>query len=179
MDRGRYFCTVKKIHHQVVLSVGCNMGDCCLAFLMASARLEEEGIRLIRKSSLFITQAWGNTNQNDFLNQVWIAETTLTPEALMATLKSVEGFLGRVNHEKWQSRPIDIDILFFDDLIINNNDLKIPHPFLAERKFVLIPLAEMLPEMIHPEIKKTVQQILNECSDNSTVTIYKAHAESN
>ncbi len=179
MEQGRYFCPVKKLHHQVVLSVGCNMGDCSLTFLKASETLEKERINITKKSSLYQTGAWGNTDQNDFLNQIWVATTTLEPVELLVRLKMAEMQFGRMNREKWQPRPLDLDILFYDDLIFKEHELKIPHPQLAMRKFVLIPLAEILPEMIHPETKKTVLQMLDECNDNSTVKCLTNHAESN
>ncbi len=178
MERARYFCPVKKLHHQVVLSVGCNMGDCSKTFLRATSAIEKEGIMITCKSSLYITQAWGNTEQNDFLNQVWVAETTLKPLEVLSKLKSVEKLSGRWTHEKWQPRPLDMDILFYDDLVFNDQELKVPHPYLAERKFVLVPLAEILPGMIHPQNQKTVIQILRECRDNSTITLLTSHAES-
>ncbi len=131
------------------------------------------------KSSLYQTGAWGNKEQNDFLNQVWVTETSLAPVELLLELKMIEEQFGRKAREKWQPRPLDLDILFYDDLIFNEHELKIPHPYLAERKFVLVPLAEILPDKIHPETKKTVAQMLEECTDNSTVTRITTHAESN
>jgi 2-amino-4-hydroxy-6-hydroxymethyldihydropteridine diphosphokinase len=154
------------------------MGICSRTFLNAAMALEKEGIRFTGKSSLYLTRAWGNTNQNDFLNQVWIAETTLSPEELLSKLKTVETLSGRRNREKWQPRPLDIDILFFDDRVVSAPGLKIPHPFIAERKFVLIPLAEVLSGMVHPETGKTIQQMLMECTDTLAVTRLSAHAES-
>ncbi len=179
MGQGRYFCHVKKLHHQVVLSVGCNMGNCSVTFLKASKALEKDGVIITMKSSLYQTGAWGNTEQNDFLNQVWVAETSLAPVDLLLRLKTVEKQFGRMTSEKWQPRPLDLDILFYDDVIFNDHGLTIPHPYLAERKFVLIPLAEILPGKIHPETRKTVLQMLDECHDNSTVTRITTHAESN
>lgn len=155
------------------------MGDCILTFQKASKVLEEAGMTITKKSSLYQTGAWGNTAQNDFLNQVWVAETTLSPLELLSKLKSVEILSGRNHREKWQPRPLDMDILFYDELVFKEYELTIPHPFLAERKFVLIPLAEILPEMIHPETKKTIIKMLDECTDHSTVTRIITHAESN
>lgn len=178
MERGRYFCPVNKLHHQVVLSVGCNMGDCMNTFLQAAQLLEASGIAIVKKSSLYSTAPWGNTLQNDFLNQVWLAQTGLQPSALLQKLKETEKRLGRTDNRQWKPRPLDIDILFYNDLILADEALKIPHPYLAERKFVLVPLAEIFPEMIHPKTKKTVIQMLDECIDNSVVKRIITHAES-
>lgn len=169
MSRRPYLCNVNKLLHQVVLSAGCNQGNCIKTFELALQFLADEEINIIRKSSLYRTQAWGNTLQNDFLNQVWVIETNLSPEALLIKLKQTERRYGRTDFSLWQPRPLDLDILFFDDCHIRSDELEIPHPYIALRKFVLIPLAEILPELVHPLTGKSIKQLLSECNDNSTV----------
>jgi 2-amino-4-hydroxy-6-hydroxymethyldihydropteridine diphosphokinase len=101
-------------------------------------------------------------------------ETDLTPYVLLEKILSLESLLGRVRgKERYTSRPIDIDILFYDDIVIDKDHLKIPHPLLHERKFVLIPLCDIEPGMIHPVLGKTIAELLQICKDTSMVTLYK------
>lgn len=120
-------------------------------------------------SSLYETEPWGVTGQPNYFNQVIEILTKYSAEALMQTLLQIENTLGRVRHKKYDARTVDLDILFFNDVIINTPMLIIPHPRLHERRFVLEPLNEIAPEFIHPVFKKTVAQLLKECSDPSNV----------
>ena len=99
---------------------------------------------IIKKSSIHKTKAWGKTDQPDFLNMVIKIETKLDPQKLLKQCLSIENELGRIRKEKWGERIIDIDILYFNDLIINDENLKIPHPLIQEREFVLKPLNEII-----------------------------------
>lgn len=152
--------------NKVVLGLGGNVGNVqntltkCIDLL--SCKLGEVQL----KSSLYKTKAWGVENQPDFINQVIEIETDLSPTECLTVCQNIEQELGRVRQAKWHQRTIDIDVLFFNDEIINTPDLKIPHPFIQDRNFVLFPLAEILPNYRHPKLKKTILELKNSCSDN-------------
>ena len=116
-------------------------------------------------SSLYETEAWGETEQPMFLNQVLKVKTDLSPEELLHHTQTIEQQMGRVRLRKWGERIIDIDILYYHDQIIHTQNLKIPHPGIPHRRFTLVPLCEIVPEAVHPELHKTQQELLNECTD--------------
>ena len=118
---------------------------------------------------MYETAAWGNTKQAAFLNQVISIRTSLPPDDLMKKLLEIEQKLGRLRTEKYGPRTIDLDILFYDALIYHSAIVTLPHPAIQDRKFVLIPLAELSPGKIHPVYKKTIRTLLNECADQLAV----------
>lgn len=118
---------------------------------------------------MYETAAWGNTKQAAFLNQVISIRTNLPPDDLMKKLLEIEQKLGRLRTEKYGPRTIDLDILFYDALIYHSAIVTLPHPAIQDRKFVLIPLAELSPGKIHPVYKKTIRTLLNECADQLAV----------
>lgn len=120
---------------------------------------------VLEHSSLYETAAWGLENQPDFLNQVLLLETVLEPRALLAALLQIEQELGRIRQQKNGPRTIDLDILLFNDEVIHEPGLQIPHPRMATRRFVLAPLAEIAGELIHPVFSKSIRQMLAECPD--------------
>ncbi len=145
----------------VFLLLGSNMGN-SLDFLdKASKALQEQVGKLIKSSSRYQTAAWGKTDQPDFINQVLKLETGLSPLEVLKTILGIERKLGRERTEKWGSRTIDIDILFYDQEVVASSELTIPHPYLQQRAFTLIPLAELEPEFVHPVLKKTVSELLD------------------
>jgi 2-amino-4-hydroxy-6-hydroxymethyldihydropteridine diphosphokinase len=155
------------------LLIGGNLGN-RLAFLdAAQEKMKQKGILLLRKSSVYETAAWGNTNQPSFLNQVFEISTSMDAEKLMHVLLSIEKELGRIRTEKNGARTIDIDILYFGEKIIIRPGLQIPHERIAMRKFVLIPLTELIPDFVDPSTGKTVRKMLDECPDSLAVTIYR------
>ena len=125
-----------------------------------------------KKSSIYETPPWGFIDQAAFLNQVVKVETYLKPEALLSHLKRLEMALGRVPSFENGPRLIDIDILFFDDVVMDTPPLVIPHPRLHERAFVLVPLADLAPDLVHPVLHKTVNELLDGV-DRSEIKLFK------
>jgi 2-amino-4-hydroxy-6-hydroxymethyldihydropteridine diphosphokinase len=150
---------------KVYLLTGGNVGDSLKTLQRANGLIEERVGQIIKSSSVYKTAAWGKTDQDDFLNQVLEIETFLSPEELMDKLLDIEMDLGRKRLEKYGPRIIDLDILFYDDLILDSERLTIPHPQIQFRRFVLQPLNELEPELIHPVIKKSIGVLLKECPD--------------
>ncbi|MFZ5973153.1 MAG: 2-amino-4-hydroxy-6-hydroxymethyldihydropteridine diphosphokinase [Bacteroidota bacterium] len=152
----------------IFLLLGSNMGD-RLQMLASATQQIGYFANIKRCSSVYVTAAWGNVHQPDFLNQVLEVETLLTPEELLTNILSVETHLGRERNEKWGSRTLDIDILLFHDVVLKTPTLTLPHPELPHRRFALAPLCELAPEAIHPVLKKTFHQLLTECPDKLEV----------
>lgn len=155
--------------NKTYLLLGSNIGN-TVARLEKAKELITKNIGTIqRQSSLYCTAAWGNTQQPDFLNQVIILETDLTPGKVMTTILGIEKKMGRIRTKKYDPRIIDIDILFYGKEIINTSHLSIPHPQISNRRFVLVPLNELSPLLKHPVHKKTIHQLLRVCPDTLTV----------
>ncbi|MHA8066020.1 2-amino-4-hydroxy-6-hydroxymethyldihydropteridine diphosphokinase [Aquirufa sp. ROCK2-A2] len=153
------------------LSLGGNLGNTIEIFQNSIEILSKKVGKITQLSSLYQTAAWGPIPQNDFINQVIEVETTLSAQDLMSQLLEIELQLGRVRTERWGPRTLDLDILFFDDQIISAENLEIPHPRLVDRKFVLIPMAEINPGFIHPKLHKTMKTLLLECNDDGDCRI--------
>ncbi len=156
--------------HIAYIGIGSNLGDkrdhCEKAI---SQILEFDRHKLLAKSSLFKTQPMGYPSQDWFVNGVIKIETGLEPPELLRILKAIESKLGRTETFRWGPRTIDLDILFFDDLEIHTEELHIPHPLLQDRQFVLIPLAEIDRNLIHPVLKRTVQELLTDLKEDQGV----------
>ena len=153
----------------VYLLLGSNQNNPNKQLAKARSFITNQIGEIKRSSGLYQTAAWGNTNQPDFLNQVVIAETMLTPEQTMQTILSIEEKMGRIRTKKNAPRIIDIDILFFNKHIIQTKNLVVPHPQLQNRNFVLIPLNELSPNLKHPVFNKTIHQLLRISPDTLTV----------
>lgn len=155
--------------NSVYILLGGNLGDRVDNLRNARSYIEKEIGKIITTSSVYETASWGITDQPDFLNQVLLVETTYSAEEIMNRILSIENKIGRVRTQKNASRIIDIDILFFNEENINEDDLTVPHPEIQNRKFVLIPLSEIAPDLIHPKLRLTVKELLSTSKDNLEV----------
>ena len=151
------------------LLIGGNLGNRIENLAMARSLIENELGKIIKVSSIYETAAWGITKQPDFLNQVLLIKTKFSPEKMMQLILSIENKMGRVRTQKNASRIIDIDILFFNDEIINNENLTIPHPEIQNRKFALIPLNEIASDLVHPVFKQSIKNLLSTSKDKLQV----------
>ena len=148
--------------HTVYLALGSNVGNRAANLKAAIAALPPQ-MEVKAKSRVYETPPWGYTNQEKFLNQVVKARTYLEPEPLLKHLKRLEVALGRVPTFQYGPRLIDIDILLYNDLVFDSADLKIPHPQMHERGFVLLPLMDIAPDLVHPVKKQTIRQLIAFC----------------
>jgi len=156
--------------NKTYLSLGSNRGDRTANLSKAVDLLSEWTGNIIIVSSLYETSPWKMVDKTDFLNQVLLMETTLPASELIDNIILIESMMGRLRtSKKYEPRIIDIDILLFNMEIINTRELSVPHPLIRERRFVLEPMAEIAPEFIHPVLKKSITQLLNECEDKSEV----------
>ena len=159
--------------NKVFLLTGGNLEDRMQNLQKAGSLIEECVGQILRKSSVYETAAWGNTEQPSFLNQVIEIATLLPAEKVLSTILEIEQKLGRIRLEKMGPRMIDIDILYFNHSIFFSTNLIIPHPQLHNRRFVLVPLAEIAPEFVHPILHKNSQQLLQACDDLLEVKKYE------
>jgi len=153
----------------VYIGLGSNVGNRS-SYLTASLRLMalEVGV-IVQQSSVYETESWGRTDLPKFLNQVIEVITPLSAVEVLNKILAIELQLGRKRMLKWDARTIDIDILLFNDEVCETTNLTIPHPYLAERKFVLIPLNEIAPNKLHPVLNLTIQEMLAICADDLAV----------
>jgi len=149
------------MNHVVYIALGTNLGNRPANLRAALGTLPPE-VNVLAESHVYETPPWGYKDQSAFLNMVVKAETSLEPDVLLKYLKQLEVQLGREANFRWGPRLIDLDILFYDDLVIDTPPLVIPHPRLHERAFALVPLADVAPELIHPVLERSVHEILAE-----------------
>ena len=149
--------------HTAYIGIGSNLESPAENCLKAVERINAHpDLTLVARSSLYQSEPFGITNQDWFVNSVAQLTTSLSPGKLLRACLSIEQAMGRTRAKKWGPRIIDLDILFYDDLILKQEGLKIPHPGIAERSFVLAPMNEIAPEFIHPKHKKSIQTLLLE-----------------
>jgi 2-amino-4-hydroxy-6-hydroxymethyldihydropteridine diphosphokinase len=153
----------------VYILLGSNVGNSKAQLLLAAEKIEIKIGEIIKASSLYTTEAWGKKDQPNFINQVLIVETKLEAANLIKTVLAIEKDMGRKRTIKNAPRIIDIDILFFNNEIINTHNLIVPHPEIQNRRFVLVPLVELSPFYMHPSIKKTASELLIITTDNLNV----------
>lgn len=143
----------------VYLSLGTNLADRANNLRTARESLPPE-VKLRKASAIYVTPPWGYQDQPEFLNQVVEVQTELAPLALLRYLKAIEAEMGRLETFRYGPRLIDIDILFYDSCLVQCEELRIPHPRLAARAFVLVPLHEIAPDFVHPELNQSVSDLL-------------------
>ena len=151
------------------LLIGGNLGDRAAYLQTALKRIEETCGAINHYSSIYETAAWGNTDQPSFFNQAVVLSTTLSPEALIDQLLTIELEMGRIRDQKYGPRTIDLDILMIDGLIFNTEKLTIPHPQMHNRRFALLPMLEVAPTLIHPLLDQSIEDLLLNCPDTLDV----------
>jgi len=157
-------------NHQTYLLLGSNLGERQLIIEKAIALINEKVGSIFIRSNYYETAAWGKSDQPNFINIAIGVETNLPPLLLLKKVLTIEEELGRVRHEKWGARLIDIDILLYDNEVVNIGvELIIPHPEMQNRKFVMEPLTSIAPNIIHPVLKMSMQHILQNLTDSLTV----------
>jgi dihydroneopterin aldolase / 2-amino-4-hydroxy-6-hydroxymethyldihydropteridine diphosphokinase len=158
--------TLKKQQHLATVGLGSNLGNREALLSEAVKHLEAPGgNRLIKASSVYETEPFGKVDQDWFLNGVVQMETSLDMKAFFHLLQDVETRLGRERKEHWGPRTLDLDLLFFDNVVFSDHELTLPHPGIPARRFVLEPLLEISPDLIHPSLGKTVRELLQETRD--------------
>jgi 2-amino-4-hydroxy-6-hydroxymethyldihydropteridine diphosphokinase len=155
-----------------VLLSGSNIGDRESYLQIAIQYFKSEVGALVNKSAIYESEAWGYTNQANYLNQVFIIETSATSLDLLEHIKIIESKAQRERTITYGPRTLDVDILFYDNDIINTPKLIVPHPHIAQRRFTLLPLQELLPNFVHPVLRRTTTQLLQACSDELHVYKY-------
>jgi 2-amino-4-hydroxy-6-hydroxymethyldihydropteridine diphosphokinase len=151
--------------NKVCLSIGSNLGDRALNLKKSIECLINTVGQISAISSIYETEAWGLINQPSFYNLALIINSKFNPFEILEFTQKIEIDLGRIRKEKWGERVIDIDIVFFNDEIVDTNNLTIPHPRMADRKFVLVPLDEIIPNYIHPIFNETIASLNRICTD--------------
>jgi len=162
--------------HQLVLHTGTNIENRFAHLQKANFNLELIVGKIIKESKIYETAAWGNEDQNDFLNQALLIETPLSARRVMHEILALEYKMGRNRGLKWQPRVIDIDIIFYDNDVIEKKSLTVPHEHMHNRRFVLKPLMDIIPNFIHPNFKKSIADLLQACKDPLAVNQWENNA---
>ena len=155
--------------NKVYLLTGSNVGDSSALLKEAKLVIQKQVGEIEAASHLYKTAPWGNTNQQDFLNQVLAVNTILSATDVLKIILNIELQMGRTREKKWAPRTIDIDILFFNNEFIQEENLIVPHPLLHQRRFTLVPLAEIAPNYSHPLLHQSIFNLLQHCNDDSVV----------
>ena len=150
---------LKENLHTAHIALGSNLGDKAANLRRALELLDERGVEVVKVSSFICTEPYGVTDQPQFLNAVCQVRTSLEPLALLHTLLGIEQEMGRVRLRHWGERNIDLDLLLYEDVVMDTPELKLPHPDMQNRDFVLLPLFEIAPELIHPVLRKNIREL--------------------
>ncbi|RUT73534.1 2-amino-4-hydroxy-6-hydroxymethyldihydropteridine diphosphokinase [Ancylomarina longa] len=155
---------------KVIFLIGGNLGDREQILKDSANYLEKDIGKVNQCSSIYETEPWGFEHELNFLNQVLAIETKLSPLEVLERTQSIEKIMGRIRKKnRYSERTIDIDILFYDSQIYHSDHLEIPHPRIQERMFALMPMNEILPDLVHPILNKTINELFNECQDKLEV----------
>ena len=146
--------------HTAYVALGSNLGDKEANLRKALELLQERGVEIVKTSTFISTEPYGVTDQPQFLNGVCEVRTSLEPLELLHTLLDIEQEMGRVRLRHWGERNIDLDLLLYEDVVMDTPQLKLPHPDMQNRDFVLLPLAEIAPELVHPTLQKTISELV-------------------
>jgi 2-amino-4-hydroxy-6-hydroxymethyldihydropteridine diphosphokinase len=152
-----------------ILLIGGNLGNRSQNLRRAVDLLDSTAGKVTKSSSLYATAPWGGVEQPNYLNQGLVIQTPLSATELLDVMMDIEKQVGRVRREKWGSRVIDIDMIFFNEEVIDLPQLKVPHPHMANRRFVLMPLCEILPDFVHPVLQQPLSHLLEICPDQLPV----------
>jgi 2-amino-4-hydroxy-6-hydroxymethyldihydropteridine diphosphokinase len=158
--------------NKAILLIGGNLGDRTGHLQQAVEQIDKQIGKVEKISALYETAAWGHVEQPDYLNQALLVSTEMDARTLLETVLAIEHNIGRIRRQKWGARVIDIDIIFYNDAIINQPDLKVPHPQMQFRQFVLVPLGEILPDWQHPVLHQSVSTLLENCTDELPAVKY-------
>ena len=150
----------KVFFHTAYVALGSNLGDKEANLRRALELLIERGVEIVKTSTFISTEPYGVTDQPTFLNGVCEVRTSLEPLALLHILLAIEQEMGRVRLRHWGERNIDLDLLLYEDVVMNTPELILPHPDMQNRDFVLLPLAEIAPEIVHPTLQKTIHELV-------------------
>lgn len=159
------------------IGIGGNQGNRVGNLKKIRSRIEKQLGKILEESPLIESEPWGFDSDNWFLNQVLLIKCELKPKAILMIIHEIETEFGRVRTQKYTDRLVDIDILFYGGLILNDSELQIPHPHLHKRLFAMKPLVELMPDLIHPVFLKSCKVLLDECSDKSICRWYHGKAD--
>ena len=151
----------KDFFHTAYLALGSNLGDKEANLRKALELVQQRGVEVVKTSSFICTEPYGVTDQPQFLNGVCEVRTSLEPLELLQTLLEIEQEMGRVRLRHWGERNIDLDLLLYEDVVMDTPELILPHPDMQNRDFVLLPLAEIAPELVHPILQKSIEELSN------------------
>ncbi len=157
----------------IYLLLGTNLGNKIKNLEKVRELLVSNRVTIRRESSIYETAAWGIEDQPTFLNQVVEIETAKTPDKLLDLTQEIEKKIGRVRKEKWGERLIDIDILYYGDSIIDQEDLQVPHPEIQNRRFTLVPMVDIAQDFVHPQLLVSQEALLKACEDTLEVNPYE------
>ncbi|MCK5821161.1 MAG: 2-amino-4-hydroxy-6-hydroxymethyldihydropteridine diphosphokinase [Bacteroidales bacterium] len=157
----------------LVLGIGGNQGNRVENLKNIRNQIENHLGEVLKESTLIESEPWGFDSENWFLNQIVLVECEMEPKAILTVIHEIESEFGRVRTAEYADRLVDIDILFYNGLIVNDLDLQVPHPRLHKRLFILKPLAEIMPDLIHPVLQKSCRTLLMECTDKSECKWYR------
>ena len=158
---------------KVFLQLGSNIGDRVYYLNLAKRFIIDEIGSVLNKSRIYESAPWGVISQDYYLNEIIEVNTVDDPDTVLKKILNIEKKIGRVRKKKWSSRVIDIDIIFYNNFIINKKNLIIPHEYMHKRNFVLLPLNEIAANFLHPIFKKTVNKLMLKCTDKNETKVYK------